>query len=273
MPYPEDFIASVQEAVGSLPSEYYEPDYLQDVKNLPPNILETLKKEEDYELAMQKQKGVMFDLTKQLCGFKHRDIVSNEVDKSTGESIVTIHSGKTYLPAPQYYHYFAYTAYALLHGDLTLLNWRTVFNKNIHGKDVSEAINKMGIYGLTENLIAGKKLTRPRFSALYARIYNADPRFQGVQCATPQTLHVETRLSPLSYCPVCKVIQKAWDPSNEKYYPVNPEYAMLLSRVNRQFNDAKTDRDSVEDQGKYISKGVLLNSIDYLDRSDILIRA
>ena len=264
MPYPAKFIASINETVGSIPLEYYEPDYVTDIKNLPSNILSVLEQEEDYVLAVQRQQGVMFDLLKQLYGFKHNNTTSVEEDEETGELTVVEHTGRQYAPCPQYYHYFAYTAYALLHGDISILNWRTVYNGGLHGKDVVEAINKLGIYGFTENVEKGKKISRARFGALYARIYNADARFQGPRAESAQTLRVETRISPLSYCPVCNAIQKAWDVDKKAYYPSDPEYAQLFNQVRRQHQNNKIDKNASEEQEKYIQKGTLLNGMDCL---------
>jgi hypothetical protein len=263
MPYPPEFIASIDETVGPLPSDYYEPDYVTDIKNLPANILSVLQKEEDYNIAVYKQQGVLFDLLKQLYGFKHNNTTSVEEDEETGEIEYTEHTGRQYAPCPQYYHYFAYTAYALLHGDIRMLNWRPLFNKGLHGKDVIEAINKLGIYGFTDNVEIGKQISRARFAALYARIYNADSRFQGVRAESPQTLHVEKRLSPLSYCPVCTVIQKAWDINKIAYYPHNPEYAQLFSQIRRQHENNKIEKNAAEDQTKYVQKGTLLSDVDF----------
>lgn len=263
MPYTAEFIASIDETIGALPSEYYEPDYVTDPKNLPPNILSVLQKEEDYAIAVREQQGVMFDLLKQLYGFRFNNTTSVEKNEETGEAEIVIHKGKTYTPCPQYYQYFAYTAYALLNGDISILNWRAVFNRGLHGIDVVEAMNKFGIYGFTENVEEGKRISRARFAALYARIYNADPRFQGVRAESPQILYTEKRLSPLSYCPVCTVIQKAWDVNKTEYYPSNPEYAKLFSQVRRQHQHRKIEKNSSEDQTKYLHKGTLLSDIDF----------
>jgi len=265
MPYPDAFITSVRSTTDSMPSKYYEPDYVQDIKNLPTNTRSILEKEEDFSIAIHKQKGVMFDLLKQLCGFKHKDVMSVEQDLKTQTSVVKKHIGRQYAPAPQYYHYFAYTAYALLNGDLNTLNWRPVYShKGLHGRDVIEAINKFGIYGFTDNLGEGKKIARLQFAALYSRIYNADPRFHAIKTATPKTLHVEKRKSPLIYCSICTAIHKAWDEDKIVYYPDDPEYSQLFSQLHRQIENNKVDKEVVEEQDRYMEKGNLLNALDVL---------
>ena len=265
MPYPDAFIASVHSRTSSIPSKYYEPEYVQDLKNLPANTSSTLQQEEDYSIAIHKQKGVMFDLLKQLCGFKHKDGMSLEPDCKTQTPVRKKHKGRQYAPAPQYYHYFAYTAYALLNGDLSILNWRPVYSsKGLHGRDVIEAINKFGIYGFTDSLGEGKKIARLQFAALYSRIYNADPRFHTIKTATPKKLHVEKRKSPLVYCPICTVIHKAWDEDKTLYYPDDPEYSQLFSQLHRQIENNKVDKGAVEEQDKYVGKGDLLNVLDVL---------
>ena len=265
MPYPAAFISSLHSTTGALPSTYYEPDYVQDIKNLPVTTKSVLEKEEDYSIAIHKQKGVMFDLLKQFCGFKHKDTISIEHNLGTETRVVKKHAGRRYAPAPQYYHYFAYTGYALLNGDLNTLNWRPVYSyKGLHGRDVVDAMNKFGFYGFTEKMDEGKKIARMQFAALYSRIYNADPRFHSVKTATPKKLHVEQRKSPLIYCPICTAIHKAWDEDKTVYYPGHPKYSQLFSQLHRQTENNKIDRDSTEEQDKYVEKGNLLNVLDVL---------
>jgi len=245
-------------------SEWYDPDYVQDLDNLPKQCLKVIKEENDYESAVRYKKGIMFDLLKQIYGCSHPDKTKIEIDPGTGETKTTTRKGKTYSPKPQYYHFFAYTAYALLHGDIRELNWRAPYNGNMQGQDVMHAINKYGIYGLTEELNStfNKKFFVSKFAALYARMFNADPRFKNCT-AEPAELKTEIRESPLTYCSDCKTIRIAWDINKTAYTPGHPKYTELLSKFKEQVLKKEFEKSTTEDQARYLERrGTLLNFND-----------
>lgn len=262
MPYPQEFVDTVRVRIKS---EWYDPDYLQDLNNFPRQCLKAIKEENDYEIAVKYRKGVMFDLLKQIYGCSHPDKTDVQIDSQTGETTTTtIRKGKTYSPKPQYYHFFAYTAYALLHGDIRELNWRAPYNSNIQGQDVLYAINKYGIYGLTEEISStfSKKFFVSKFAALYARMFNADPRFQ-THTAEPLELKTETRESPLTYCGDCKTIRVAWDINKTAYRPGHPKYNELLGKFKEQIIKKEFEKSTAEDQTRYLERrGTLLNFED-----------
>jgi hypothetical protein len=260
MPYPDSFVDTVS---VHIPQTWYEPDYTTDPRNIPDAAIEALKIEKDFDIAMQQRKGVMFDLMKQVCGCYFPNTTHVNINEKTQEVETSVRKGKEYAPKPQYYQYFAYTAYALLHGDVTELNWRIPYDGNIQGQDVMYAINKYGIYGLTEKVNA-KKIMVSKFAALYARMYNSDFRFQQ-HAAEPAELKIAERESPLTYCSDCGIIRIAWDIHKKAYKPGDPEYKDLLARFKRQIMQKEFEKQTAEDQERYLQKrGTLLN-LDLFD--------
>jgi hypothetical protein len=264
MPYPQDFVDTVTVSVRPT---WYEPEYVTNVSNIPRKCFLALTTEPDYDIANERRKGVMFDLLKQLRGVQFDDTTSVYFDEETQELVTKIRKGKVYKPKPQYYQYFAYTAYALLHGDITKLNWRNPYNGNIQGQDVIYAINKYGIYGLTdpmEDSKVFKKLMLSKFAALYARMFNSDPRFQ-LHTAEPYELKVEKRESPLSYCGDCGTIRIAWETANIAYKPGHPRYPQLLARFKAQVMQKQVEKSAKEDQERYFRRAGTLLDFDYED--------
>lgn len=264
MPYPTDFIATVSVRISA---DWYDPDYVQNVRNIPKRCIEILKEEPDYEVAMAHRQGVMFDLHKQLFGCKFPDTTKFSFDEKTKEMVSVTRKGKLYKPKPQYYQFFAYTAYALLHGDISSINWREPYKGNIQGQDVVYAMNKYGVYGLTDPLVGkfDKKLMLSKFAALYARMFNVDPRFQ-LKAAEPLELKTVDRESPLTYCGDCGTIRVAWDLHKNAYTPGDPEYDNLLARFKRQIMKSKLEKSAQEDQQRYLERaGTILDFCDYED--------
>jgi len=260
MPYPQEFIDSV---TVSIPSFWYQPEYFTSLDRIPPQCFKALEEEPDYEWAVKKEKGVMFDLLKQLRGFQHADTVTIDKDEQTGEKIKNIKKGRKYAPRPQYYTFFAYTAFALLHGDVDHLNWRRRFSGNLTGQDVIHAMNKYGIYGLSEDLEAArsKKLVGERFAALYSRMYNNDPRFHR-NSAEPAELQIDSRSSPITFCPHCKVVHVLWEMNEGVYEPSDDGYDRVKFDYDRQIGKQKTERHSAEDQNLYLDRNGYLLSVD-----------
>lgn len=263
MPYPQKFIDSVR---VSIQSHWYEPEYVSDLKSVPRACFNALKEEPDFAMALEKRKGIMFDLLKQVCGCIFPDTTTYKVNDDTKEVTEVKRKGKQYAPKPQYYQFFAYTAYALLHSDISRLNWREPYNRNLQGQDVLYAMNKYGIYGLTEKITLNrdKKLLVNRFAALYARMFNADPRFQG-SFAEPAELKIETRESPMTYCSDCGTIRKAWDYPSIAYRPGDPEYADLLSKFKSQIATKIFEKSTEEDQERYLERNGTLLNLDVID--------
>lgn len=259
MPYPQDFVDTVS---VSIPASYYDADYVTVLDNVPSQCLQVLKKEPDFDIAVHYKKGVMFDLLKQVCGCSFPDTTNVVFDDKTKELKTSQRKGKTFKPKPQFYNYFAYTAHALLHGDVSALNWKTPYTGNIQGQDVLYAINKYGVYGLTEP-VDSKKLMVGKFAALYARMFNADPRFQ-VQAAEPLELKTEERLSPLTYCRDCGTIRKAWDVEQKGYTPGDAEYGELLTKFKEQIMKKEYEKHTAEDQERYMQKRGTLLHLDTL---------
>ena len=256
MPYPDSFVDTVSVYI---PASYYEPEYVTNLNNIPSKALKALQEEPDFEIANIERKGIMFDLLKQILGCSFPEITSISFDEETKELKTATRKGKQFTPKPQYYQYFAYTAYALLHGDISKLNWRQPYNGNIQGQDVMYAINKYGIYGLNEK-VNTKKIMVSKFAALYARMFNADPRFQ-LQAAEPAELKVAERESPIMYCPDCGTIRIAWEASKKAYKPGSSDYEKLLGRFKQQIMQKDFEKHTEEDQQRYLLKrGTLLNS-------------
>jgi len=260
MPYPDAFVRSV---TVNIPAEYYEPEYVTNLDNIPKKSIAALKEEPDFDYAFEKRNGVMFDLLKQICGCEFPEITKIEFDEKTQDVKTSTRKGKDYDCKPQYYQYFAYTAYALLHGDIEKLNWRQPYNGNIQGQDVMYAINKYGIYGLQDKLDT-KKVMVSKFAALYARLFNSDTRFQS-GLAEPAELKIEERKPPLTYCGDCGTIRKAWDLSGKAYKPGDLEYNDLLARFKRDILKKDFEKHTKEDQERYLRKKGTLKNLHILD--------
>ena len=256
MPYPESFLQTVSVSINQ---NWYEPEYVTDINNIPKQCLVALTHEPDFNIAVTYKQGVMWDLLKQIHGCAFPDKVDITYDKDTQDVATAKRKGPTYTPKPQYYQFFAYTAYALLHGDITELNWRVAYDGTIQGQDVMYAINKYGIYGLTEELSnTSKKIMVSKFAALYARMFNVDPRFQSM-AAEPQELKVADRESPMSYCADCGTIRIAWDENKIAYKPGHPEYQKLIGMFRAKVKNTSFEKSTAEDQERYLrSKGTLL---------------
>ena len=70
--YPEAFGSSLPHQLHKAPEEFLDPEWIDDPKNLPFTAQQdtkyVFKVEPDYQFADQRQRGVMFDLWKQLYG-------------------------------------------------------------------------------------------------------------------------------------------------------------------------------------------------------------
>lgn len=256
MPYPKSFTQTVY---ASIKADWYEPDYVKDINNIPKECLAALTQEPDFNIAVTYKQGVMWDLLKQIHGCAFPDKVDITYDRDTQDVVTAKRKGSTYSPKPQYYQFFAYTAYALLHGDVKQLNWRVAYDGTIQGQDVMYAINKYGIYGLSEQLSSmSKKIMVNKFAALYARMFNVDPRFNSAS-AEPKKLKIADRESPMSYCADCGTIRKAWDENKIAYTPGHPEYEKLMGMFRAKVTSMHFEKSTAEDQERYLrSKGTLL---------------
>jgi glutaredoxin len=262
MPYPQEFIDSV---TVSIPSSWYKPEYFTSLETIPSRSLKALQEEPDYAWATQNKKGVMFDLLKQLMGYQHPDVVDLCENEQTGEIEKIIKKGRTYRPRPQHYTFFAFTAFALLHGDINCLNWRKRFSGNLTGQDIVHAMNKYGVFGLSEDLKSAnsKKLASERFAALYSRMYNNDLRFHW-KSAEPAQLQTDIRLSPITFCPHCKTVHVLWDMDKGVYEPEDVGYNQVKQKYIQQISEKKFERNSVEDQDLYSARDGYLLSVDRL---------
>lgn len=294
MSYHPDFSASLPPECLELPPEFQLPEWLDDPDNLPFTASfdnrYVFMVEDDFQFADTKQRGVMFDLWKQLygCSFLETndlyDEEGNNLEDMSFEDIQEIESvtsTRKYYPNPAQYQWWAWTAHALMKGDLSSLGVRPTYNRNLDGGDVARIINKLGFYGLDEELERKKRLTLARFAPLYARMYNNDPRYtNGIGCikelealkvetngleealkiasrSSYQTgdLHIKHRESPLKYCSVCGAITDVWKMDKEGnstvIKPGDPSYEEYSKKVGKQIENKKREKDAKPDQDRF----------------------
>ncbi len=197
------------------------------------------------------------------------------------QEIESVTSTRTYRPNPAQYQWWAWTAHVLMKGDLSSLGVRPTYNRNLDGGDVARIINKLGFYGLDEELERKKRLTLARFAPLYARMYNNDPRYtdefscikelealkietegleEALKIASRSNyrtgeLHVKHRESPLKYCSVCGAITDVWKMDKEGnstvIKPGDPSYEAYSKKVGKQIENKKREKDAKPDQDRF----------------------
>ena len=287
MSYTQSFLDGLPPECLRLPQEFLDENWINDPKNLPYSAQEenqfVFKAEDDYLFATKKQRGVLFDLMKQLygCSFLETDDLFTEdgenVEDLTWEELQEIESVtniRTYKPNPAQYQWWAWTAHALLNGDITELNIRGTYKNSLDGGDVSKIINKLGFWKLDGEIEKNKRLTLTRFAPLYARMYNNDPRYtsgsyavkklkeknlleesfsvpvvQSISTGTGFELLTKPRESPLKFCTECKVIIDVW--ADKKIRPGDSDYDKYYKKVRNQVARAKEEKDAKPDQSRY----------------------
>ena len=295
MSYHQDFIDSLPEECLKVPSEFLDPDWIDDPKNLPFTAAfenrYVFMIEDDFRFADTKQRGVMYDLWKQLygCAFLETpdlyDEEGNNLEEMSYEDIQgidSVTSTRTFLPNPAQYQWWAWTAHVLMKADnLDILGVRPTYNRNLDGGDIARFINKLGFFGLNEEMERKKRLTLARFAPLYARMYNNDPRYtsefscikklealkvettgleEALRIASRSNyrtgeLHVKHRESPLKYCSVCGAITDVWKLDEEGnstvVKPGDPSYEKYSKKVGKQMENNKREKDAKPDQDRF----------------------
>ena len=177
---------------------FYSESYLRDQYYIPTECWNVLSSLPDYNHALQQKRGVLYTLLKLLLGYK----------------IKTVN-----LPKTIYYHYFAYTAAALIAGDRKKMTWRSFEQGTLlTADDVLACIDKHGIYGSYDEMTLDVGVTEfKKHKALFARMFNIDHRFGRRR---PGDIRMENfllyvddlaRQPKPKYCPHCQAIDVAWE--------------------------------------------------------------
>ena len=137
---------------------FYSDSYLHDQTFIPVECWNALNNLPDYNHALQQKRGVLYELLLKLLGYKNR---------------------KVYIATPIYYHYFAYTAAALIAGDRKKMTWRSIPEGCLlKADDVIACIERHGIYGTYDETDLGVNVNPfVRHKALFSRMFNIDHRF------------------------------------------------------------------------------------------------
>ena len=292
--YPDAFGRSLPPQLQKPPEEFLDPQWIDDPENLPFTAQQDTKyvfmAEPDYMFASEKQRGVMFDLWKQLygCSFLETEELYTEdgrnvldLDWEELKEIRSVTNTRRFLPNPAQYQWWAWTAHALLNADLETLGARPTYNRNLDGADVSKFINKHGFWGLNAEMEKKKRLTLSRFAPLYARMYNNDPRYKyDLECmkklegegliesaydipsiskvfsTTSDFLHTTTRENPLKFCAVCGVITDLWAINDEggvgkEIHPGDEDYDDYFVKIRKQVEKKKEEKHARPDQSRY----------------------
>lgn len=139
---------------------------------------------------------------------------------------------KTNLPTPIYYHYFAYTAAALIAGDRKKMTWRSIpENTLLKADDVIACIDKHGIYGAYDEADLGVSVEPfKKHKALFARMFNIDHRFGRVSINNVRmenfilAVDNEARFPAPGYCPHCHAIDMWWENKTYKQSMTGEDY-------------------------------------------------
>lgn len=291
MAYTDDFRNSLPGECLKLPEEFGEPDWLNDPANLPYTALADNKfvfqVEEDYMFAHRSRRGVMFDLWKQLygCTFYETSQLYTEDGENVEtlsveelDEITTVTSTRTYKPNPAQYQLWAWSANALLQGNLEALNFRLTYNKNnLDGGDITKIVNKLGFWGLDNEINRSKRLSLARFAPLYARMFNNDPRYTSYfpcikqlkedeklenDFAIPSSafafrinksganeLLTKERESPLKYCTECFSITDVW--ASRVIKRGDKDYDKYFEKVKQQEARQRLERHAKPCQARY----------------------
>ena len=296
MGYTSSFSEGLPPECHNVPAEFLDPTWIDDPKNLPYTALEenqfVFKAEADFEFAHETRRGVLFDLMKQLYGCRTQETTElyaedgrNIEDLSFEEldEIEFVTNSRTFKPNPAQYQWWAWTAHALLNGDVTELNIRGTYRNSLDGGDVSKIINKLGFWKLDGEVDKSKRLTLARFAPLYARMYNNDPRYNSDAPAVKKlidekklehdytvpavtaiftgaghSLLTKDRESPLKYCGECGVITDIW--ARKVIKPGDPEYDKYFLKVKKQVANSKREKDAKPEQDRYSYRFVKLGN-------------
>ena len=183
---------------------FYSDSYLNDQYFIPTECWNVLSNLPDYRHALERKRGVLYEVLKRLLGYRLK---------------------KVNLPTPVYYHYFAYTAAALVAGDRKKMTWRSFEQDSLlTAADVVYCIERHGIYGAydEENLSVDVS-PFARHKAVFARMFNVDHRFgrryPGDIRMENFVLAVDDDARPPTpgYCPHCQAIDVYWE--NKTYKP------------------------------------------------------
>jgi hypothetical protein len=274
-----------------IPEEYLQPEYLNDLDNLPEvahfDKRYVFKAEPDFDYAEKKGKGVMFDLWKQLYGFDAHDNVDiNDLIEAgaSSEELTSALNSKSYKPKPSHYHYFAYTAAAVLSGNVAELDIDLAYKKHLDGASIVETAARHGVWGIDDphdpRVGRRKYPFMKKFAPLYARMFNNDLRFfSEAECMKTYNtlyesnaeltthsrfvglhgldyLHTVERESPIIYCSHCRVITVPWE--NKDYAPGDEGYDRVLLRLKEFKARNRYQKHTDEDQTRYMARVVKL---------------
>lgn len=196
---------------------FYSDSYLRDQYFIPVECWNIFPSLPDYNHALQQKRGVLYTILKLLLGYK---------------------IGKVNLPRTIYYHYFAYTAAALIAGDRKQMTWRSYEQGQLlTADDVIYCIERHGIYGKYDE--ASLDVSAGEFKkhkALFARMFNIDHRFgrryPGDIRMEDFVLAVkdEARYPTPKYCPHCHAIDVSWE--NKTYKQGMEGWQELMDNYN-----------------------------------------
>ena len=182
-----------------VPDEWNDPDWIMDFKNFPDPMFYHLRNEYDWE--NKNDKGLLYGYIKHLAGTAYaRDIYQpfKLPEKPKRE----------YSGSPHAYFLFAKGATTLINHPSLI---RTPYFKCLSGSDVINYVNKVPIkelfpqnwddYRIFSKLDARKNIISMKYSALYARTFNAT---SGI--LNDDVISTKNREPVLAECKICKGI-------------------------------------------------------------------